>query len=206
MKIKRIAALCNRAKSYELYDKMDDTGGITQWLGDGCSAYPLHGLPLLDEDSLCKMFDITDKQRDCLNVSRRGWDEHINANDTDPTETPAEEMEPGIICKGRELIPLIGREGIIFIDSKYLSPLDEERDMVRMFERETEDKRTYIAVKAGLLIRAVIFPVEAVNDKFINQLHDMIRECKRTMQRPRFSRENGGDGDMPPITWTKVDE
>ena len=103
---------------------------------------------------------------------------------------------------GRELIPLMGREGIIFIDSKYLAPLEEEMGMLRMFERKTADNRTYIAVKAGLLIRAVISPVEAVNDKFINQLYDMLRECKRALQRPRFNREDGG---TPQITWTEVD-
>ena len=202
MKFKKIAALCNKAKNFALYDKQDSAGKVSQWLGDGCAAYPLHGLPLLDEDSLCKMFDITEKKRDNLLLTRLAWDEGISVDDTDPGEIAAEEMELGVICNGRELIPLMGREGIIFIDSKYLSPLEEEMGMLRMFERKTADKRTYIAVKAGLLIRAVIFPVEAVNDKFIDSLRDMLRECKKAMQRPRFSREDGG---MPQITWTEVD-
>ena len=202
MKLKKIAALCNKTKNFALYDESDSAGKVSQWLGDGSAAYPLHGLPLLDEDSLCKMFDITEKKRAGLYFTRRDWDEGINAEDTDPGETALEEMELGVICMGRELIPLMGREGIIFIDSKYLAPLEEEMGMLRMFERKTADNRTYIAVKAGLLIRAVISPVEAVNDKFINQLYDMLRECKRALQRPRFNREDGG---MPQITWTEVD-
>ncbi len=202
MKLKKIAALCNKTKNFALYDKSDSAGKASQWLGDGSAAYPLHGLPLLDEDSLCKMFDITEKKRAGLYFTRRDWDEGINAEDTDPGETALEEMELGVICMGRELIPLMGRKGIIFIDSKYLAPLEEEMGMLRMFERKTADNRTYIAVKAGLLIRAVISPVEAVNDKFINQLYDMLRECKRALQRPRFNREDGG---MPQITWTEVD-
>lgn len=202
MKLKKIAALCNKTKNFALYDESDSAGKVSQWLGDGSAAYPLHGLPLLDEDSLCKMFDITEKKRAGLYFTRRDWGEGVNVEDTDPGETALEEMELGVICMGRELIPLMGREGIIFIDSKYLAPLEEEMGMLRMFERKTADNRTYIAVKAGLLIRAVISPVEAVNDKFINQLYDMLRECKRALQRPRFNREDGG---TPQITWTEVD-
>ena len=189
-----------------LYDKPDSTGEVTQWLGDGSAAYPLDGLPLLDEDSLCKMFDITEKQRDNMRIDRQTWDGSVNAEDTAPRETAAEEMEPGITHNGKDLIPLMGQEGIIFIDRKYLSPLEDEIDMVQMFERKTEKGQSYIAVKAGLLIRAVIFPVEAVNDKFINQLHDMLRECKRVMQHPRAHREGDGADGTFQITWTETEE
>lgn len=206
MKFKKIASLCNKRKRYVLYDKADSTGKVTQWLGDSCAAYPLDGLPLLDEDSLCKMFDITEKQKDNMRISRRTCPDGLNVNDTDPLETAAEEMEPGITHNGMDLIPLMGRDGIIFIDRKYLSPLEDEMDMVQMFERKTDERQTYIAVKAGLLIRAVIYPVDPVNDKFISQLHDMIRECKKAMQRSKPHGEDDGADGTPQITWTEVDE
>lgn len=206
MKFKKISSLCNKAKHYVLYDKLDSAGKNTQWLGDGCAAYPLYGLPQMDEDSLCKMFDITEKQRNGMAINYRAWDESINANDTDPKETVAEEIELGIICKGRELIPLMGQDGIIFIDSKYMSPLEDGIETLQMYERKTEKGQIYIIVKAGLLIRAVISPVEPVNDKFVNQLQDMIRECRKAMKRPRVYREDGEGIDAPQITWIEVDE
>lgn len=206
MKFKKISSLCSKTKSYVLYDKQDSTGKNTQWLGDGCAAYPLNGLPQLDEDSLCKMFDITEKQRDSMVISRRAWDERINADDTDPRETVVEEMELGITCKGRELIPLMGRDGIIFIDSKYISPLEDEMGMLEMYERKTDNGQTYIVAKAGLLIWAVIFPVEPVNDKFVNQLQDMLRESKRVLKRPHTHIEDGEAVEAPQITWIEIDE
>lgn len=204
MKLKKISSLCNKNKRYILYDKMDSTGKITQWLGDGNAAYPLDGLPLLNEDSLCRMFDISEKQRDNIYFDHAEWRDIINVEDTDPDETEAEEMELGIVRNGRQLVPLMGRDGIVFIDGKYLSPLEDEIDMLMLFERKNARGQSYIAVKAGLLIRAVIMPVEAVNDDFINHLQDILRECKRELQRPRSQPESGGD--EPQITWTEVDE
>lgn len=202
MKLKKISSICNKNKRYILYDKTDSTGKITQWLGDGNAAYPLDGLPLLNEDSLCKMFDISEKQRDniCFDHEKRG--DIINVEDTDPDETEAEEMELGIVRNGRQLVPLMGRDGIVFIDGKYLSPLEDEIDMLVLFERKNARGQSYIAVKAGLLIRAVIIPVEAVNDDFINHLQDILRECRRELQHPQP--ESGGG--EPQITWTEVDE
>lgn len=204
MKLKKISSLCNKNKRYILYDKMDSTGKITQWLGDGNAAYPLDGLPLLNEDSLCKMFDISEKQRDNINFDHAEWRDIINVEDTDPDESEAKEMELGIVRNGRQLVPLMGRDGIVFIDGKYLSPLEDEIDMLVLFERKNARGQSYIAVKAGLLIRAVIMPVEAVNDDFINHLQDILRECKRELQCPRPQQESGGD--EPQITWTEVDE
>lgn len=206
MKFKRIASLCNKAKNYVLYDKQDSTGGNTQWLGDGCAAYPLDGLPQLDEDSLCKMFDITEKKKGSMLISRRAWDKRVSADDTDPNETMADEMDLGLTQKGRELIPLIGRDGIIFIHSKYISPLEDEMEMLQMYERKTDTGQTYIAIKAGLLIRAVIFPIEPAYDKLVSQLHDIIRECKRAMQRPHVCGGVSEADDGPQITWIKLDE
>ena len=53
MKLKKVVALCNKAKGFRLFDKIDSTGEITQWLGDGYAIYPLNGLPILDEETLC---------------------------------------------------------------------------------------------------------------------------------------------------------
>lgn len=136
MKLKKISSLCNKNKRYILYDKMDSTGKITQWLGDGNAAYPLDGLPLLNEDSLCRMFDISEKQRDNIYFDHAEWRDIINVEDTDPDETKAEEMELGIVRNGRQQVPLMGRDGIVFIDGKYLSPLEDEIDMLMLFERK----------------------------------------------------------------------
>lgn len=51
MKLKKVAALCSSANAFCLFDRIDGDGVVTQWLGDGCCAFPLHGLPVLSERS-----------------------------------------------------------------------------------------------------------------------------------------------------------
>lgn len=58
MKLKKVLSICKTNGLYYLYDRIDRSGEITQWLGDGYAIYPLDGLPILDEESFCAVFDI----------------------------------------------------------------------------------------------------------------------------------------------------
>lgn len=192
MKLKKVSAIYKRSKRYVLYDKPAESGGGEQWLGDGSAAYLLEGIPRLNEDSLCRMFDISESQRDNLIIEQAKVLEGICWGDTDANESKAEGMELGLIYEGRELLPLMSREGIIFLDKKYLSPFDSEGEYIGLYQRKTLYGQVYIAVKAGLLIRGVIFPVEAASDKLINQLGDLFRECRRANERAKAQPEKGG--------------
>lgn len=57
MKLKKVLSICKTNGLYYLYDRIDRSGEITQWLGDACALYPLDGLPILDEESFCAVFD-----------------------------------------------------------------------------------------------------------------------------------------------------
>ncbi len=64
MKLKKVAAICAKQGAFHLFDEMEKGGVfIRQWLGDGRSAYPLSGLPVLDEENLCAMFDIPERKQ-----------------------------------------------------------------------------------------------------------------------------------------------
>ena len=97
MKLKKVASLCGKSKCYRLFDKIDSTGEITQWLGDGYAIYPLNGLPILDEESLCAVFDISEKKRENISVRRAAMPESINADDTDPAERVLKDDDFSII-------------------------------------------------------------------------------------------------------------
>lgn len=200
MKLKKISQLCNREKTCVIYDKTTNRNVTTQWLGDGRAAYPLDGLPLLDEDTLCRMFDIPQKRREKMSIRRIPKPDGISMDDTVMGEYKTERMEPGIIHGGRNLIPLMGRKGIIFIQEKYLSPLEDEGGIPDFHERETPAGQSYIAVKMGMWIRAVIFPVEPAGDELVKQLGDLQRECKRVMDRRRQRQEEEG---IFQLTWTE---
>lgn len=57
MKLKKVISLCHQRKTFRLFDKISENGEIVQWMGDGCAAYPLNGLPILDEETLRKHAD-----------------------------------------------------------------------------------------------------------------------------------------------------
>ena len=42
------------------------------------------GLPILDEETLCAVFDISEKQRENIDVRRSEMAEAVNVDDTDP--------------------------------------------------------------------------------------------------------------------------
>lgn len=199
MKLKAIAALCQRRKRFVLYDKPTESGGITQWLGDGCAAYPLDGLPFLNEDGLCRMFDITKKRREKVFIQQIPALEEICWDDTDLRETETRDMEPCLYHEGRALLSLMTRDGILFLDKKYLSPFGGEEDSVELYQRKTTGGQPYIAAKSGLLIRGVIFPVNAANGKLVGHLGDMLRECRRAAEKAEAGPEETGFQ----LTWTE---
>lgn len=181
MKLKKVAALCAKSKHYVLFDKIDSTGEITQWLGDGYSLYPLNGLPILDEETLFAVLDVPEKQREKAVVHRDNMPGTFNADDTDPAEIALNEGDIPLILGGTVLQPLMTRKGITFIQRKYLEPLDDMLGMIQLFERVAADGQPYIVAKAGLLIAAIIMPYDAIKESFVSQLEDMAGECRRAL-------------------------
>ena len=184
MKLKKVISLCHQRKTFRLFDKISENGEIVQWMGDGCAAYPLNGLPILDEETLCAVFDISEKQRENIVVRRSEMPEAVNVDDTDPAERVLRDDDFSIIYGGAELQPLKTRNGITFIQRKYLAPLEDVLDMVQLYERVTPDGQTYVAAKAGLLIAAVIFPYSVINEKFVTRLEEITRESRRALNEP----------------------
>lgn len=199
MKLKKVISLCHQRKTFRLFDKISECGEIVQWLGDGFAAYPLNGLPILDEETLCAVFDISEKQLKNTSVRRLTMPDALNVDDTDPAERALSDDDFSIIYGGTELKPLKTRNGIIFIQQKYIAPLEDVLDVVQLYERVTPDGQTYIAAKAGLLIAAVIFPYSGINEKFVKRLEEVARESRRVLNEPppvRMAERDPDQGDM----------
>lgn len=199
MKLKKVISLCHQRKTFRLFDKISECGEIVKWLGDGFAAYPLNGLPILDEETLCAVFDISEKQLKNTSVRRLTMPDALNVDDTDPAERALSDDDFSIIYGGTELKPLKTRNGIIFIQQKYIAPLEDVLDVVQLYERVTPDGQTYIAAKAGLLIAAVIFPYSVINEKFVKRLEEVARESRRVLNEPppvRMAERDPDQGDM----------
>ena len=114
MKLKKVLSICKTNGLYYLYDRIDRSGEITQWLGDGYALYPLDGLPILDEESFCAVFDITGKQREKILFRHERLPEHLNVEDVAAGDKLVREYETTFINGGLRLKPLKTNNGVTF--------------------------------------------------------------------------------------------
>lgn len=177
MKIKSIAAICKKNKQVVLFNRYSDSGTISQYIGDGNAVYPISGLPELDEESILTIFDVPEKQREDWLVRYRDIPEGINFEDTDANEKMIERDNLSIIFSGHTLKPLQTRRGLVFIQSRYLSPVSDVLDVLELYERFTPNGTPYIVAKAGFLLQAVIMPYDVINAGFVERLQRLARDC-----------------------------
>ena len=191
MKIKSIAAICKKNKNIAIFERYSDDGDIlTQYIGDGSAVYPVVGLPQLDKESLLTIFDVPEKDRDNYFVKTLGVPAGISFEDTDETERHVEREGISIIYSGRTLKPIRTTRGLVFIESRYLSPVADVLDVLELYERRTAEGTPYIVAKAGFLLQAVIMPYDVINQQFVESLQDLTRECEFSLsEKERRERE-----------------
>ena len=177
MKIKSIAAICKKGKQVVLFNRHESGGTLQQYIGDGMTAYPVSGLPELDEESILTIFDVPEKQREDWFVRVRDVPEGINFEDTDANEKMIERDNLSIIFSGHTLKPLQTRRGLGFIQSRYLSPVSDVLDVLELYERFTPNGTPYIVAKAGFLLQAVIMPYDVITAGFVERLQRLASDC-----------------------------
>lgn len=174
MKIKKIIDLCKKRGIFRLY-----TGESVQWISDGCALYPLYNLPEFDEETLYRVFDITEKQQDKISFR---YESHlptgICCDDYMQGEAQCEQGTMLIEVGGRNIIPFKTSQGVLFIDEKYLAPLEDTRDYIEVYERTGEGGRIYFAVKSGFLLLAIVLPYDAIDELFVNGLKELSKQCE----------------------------
>ena len=182
MKLKKVASLCGKTKMFCLYDRAERDDVVSQWLGDGYAIYPITGLPYMDEENIYSMFDISAKQQEKIIFRHGPAPEGINLDDVDPTERRLSDDGLSVVYDGGILKPLQTRNGISFIQNKYLSPLEDVIEMVQLYERATPKGTPYIVAKTGFFLAAVIMPYSVINDKFVYQLSELAQQCRRALE------------------------
>lgn len=153
MKLKKVASLCSKANIFCLYDREESDDRVSQWLGEMGAIYPITGLPYMDEENIYSMFDIPAKKQEKITFRHQRAPEEFNLSDTDPTERRISEENLSVVYDGGVLKPLQTRNGITFIQSRYLAPLEDVADMVQLYERRTPQGATYIVAKTGFSFR-----------------------------------------------------
>lgn len=177
MKIKNIAAICKKNKQVVLFNRYRYGETLAQYIGDGSAIYLISGLPKLDEESILTIFDVSEKQREDWLVQQMGVPEDFNFEDTDANEKIIDQGNLSIVYAGKTLKTLRTREGLVFIESRYLSPISDILDVMELYERFTPSGTPYIVAKAGFLLQAVIMPYDAINEEFVYHLRDLAEQC-----------------------------
>lgn len=179
MKLKKVAALCARQGAFYLLDEVDGDGELMrQWLGDGRSAYPLSGLPVLDEANLCAMFDIPEKRQKKCFFKREPIPESLNVEDCARGERALYDEWPTVEHNGYVVKPLSTNDDMLFIQNAYLSPLEDMADYLRFYERVDTTGQKYIVAKNGMEIAAVIMPVDTIKMGFVEKLEALAHKCR----------------------------
>lgn len=174
MKNKSIAAICKKAKRVMILNHCSRTGTVTQFIGDGVAYYPVYDLPLLDEESVLTIFDIPEKQREnwtTMCVEPAG----LHLEDTDTGEYFLEELGVSFALNGVQVKPFRAKDGVIFVDSKYLAPFSDVRDIVQFFERSLDSGQPYVVAKAGFMMQAAIMPFQVQETSIVQELHKLVQ-------------------------------
>lgn len=171
MEIKKIINFCKKSGYLHLFE-----GPREQWITDGAAFFPLFNMPLFDEESILKAYDIPEKKAAKMHIQH---DYNMPSSFNFENET-AEEMpcEIGDELFGKALA-ITTSHGMMFINSKYLTPFaDAAEDMLYIFERVRDDGQIYFAVKIGFSLVALVMPFDCVNENFVNRLKKYYEQCK----------------------------
>lgn len=180
MEIKKIINFCKKRGALYLFD-----GDGVQWISDGVAVYPLFNLPIFDEESILKAYDISGKKAEKLFMKR---DDHLPAAYDFSDECKGEAVcEVGDVIFG-DALAISTSTGMMFIERKYLSPFrDMEDDMLYIYERMTPEGQTYFAIKIGFSLVGIVQPYDCINEAFVDKLGKYYERCLVALENKRYA-------------------
>ena len=189
MKNKKIIDLCKKSRNVYIFN---DEKNNCQWISDGFGTYPMLDMPTLNEQYICKLYDISDSQSDKITFRTfNSTPEHLCFDDTDTTEAQTKMLDISIIADGNVLLPIMTEEGLMFIKNQYLMPFtDVPKGEIQIFTRKGKNGQTVFAVKIGLLLYALIVPCNIISEEFVDKLEDLSRMSRLALCNQ--SQESGG--------------
>ncbi|MBQ9355057.1 MAG: hypothetical protein IJT84_05195 [Clostridia bacterium] len=175
MKIKKMIAICKQNKCIRLFNSKDG-----QWLSDGYAIFPMYDLPFFDGDSICRTYDITEKQQSKIVFNfEAALPTALNFEDTVDNEQLLTNGDLILLDGGRKLIPYITESGIAFLDGKYLDVVsDYEEGGIDVYARRDTDGDLYFAVKSGFILIGIIAPVRVINSDFVKRIKNLSQMCE----------------------------
>lgn len=175
MKLKSIGKLCTYRKEVNILQKINDTGMIRRYIGDGHAFYEVGELgDVVDLDIMQTIFDV--KKEDRTSWSYRNMTESVYAPLED--ECAGEQILKAIDLRmkwhGLELMPLSYTDGICFIDTDYLAPMRDEikEGGVGFYKRKGE---SIVTVKNGMCKAIACIMLSKVPEAAVDALYEIYR-------------------------------
>lgn len=194
MKLKKIMSLCkktNRVIIFQEWTAGRDSEIIhRQFISDGHAAYKVEGLPALTKETILRIFDIDEKRWDGWHCSvydmRGGGIGDLDLNDTVPTEVEIDTFFCQMIINDKTLrIFGLPDATMMCVDEDLFNPLDSTAYR-HYFARKTVDGATYLAVKNGLELEAIILPYDGITDARADEMKDLAYRMRETVNKMRF--------------------
>lgn len=176
MKFSKIAMLAKRKKTAIL---ITDEDGM-QWISTGAAVYRLENMPVLDEDTVLTVMNVSDDAREKWHTSTKedetGWlNDYVDGDE----EITAEDAGISIIYNGNLLTPIYTMDGMIWIDTELLAPTEKKDMDYRKFFVRNVGKHRAIAVKEGMILTAVIMEFDTWKTGDLSDgLKTLVERCK----------------------------
>lgn len=196
MRFSKIAALAKREKTAIL---MRDADGV-QWMGTGAALYMLEGMPPLDADTVLTVMGVPEDKKDAwLSVVREDTNGMLENDAPGEEEVTADNAGISVIYGGKLLTPIYTMMGMVWIDVELLAPTDrKEAGYRRFFIREMENGGRAIAVKEGMILKAVIMECRIEGDDLAEAL-ETLAERYRMEKRMEEGKKNDIQGKIGEI-------
>lgn len=167
MKLSKLWALLKASKYITKWE-----GSDTEWLSDGRAFFPVYGLPVLTEQAIRTMLDVDEEKWTSYSYREEGELPFSDLDNFQDDELHVSKVT--FTVWGIEFLALTRGLDIYLINVKKLKPLE---DGLSFYLRDG-----YIAVKEGMVLRAVLMP-EIITDDMIlaelmsiaTKLHDAAR-------------------------------
>lgn len=181
MKIKALAALCKAAgKQAYIFKEYDRNGNFCrQYISEGHAIYPADDLPEMNSEFLLTIFDVPGKDKpDWVVKELKDFPKYINFDPFADGEELLEDSRLTVSYLNRPSKVLFGKDRTIFIDTTYLKPTDDVREDRELYLRRSMDGETYVVVKYGFIVQAVIIPTKYLSNGFLEDLGNLYNRCR----------------------------
>lgn len=184
MKIKKAFETCKKQGMIYIFRNEYDE----QYLSDGVAVYPVFDLPKLNEDYICRLYDITDSQRNKIEFNIFERLPAMDLSDVTDSETPAAIWDISLIYNGANIIPITTDEGVMFINQLYLKPFtDMPQNEMQITKRVDESSTPYFCIKFGMVAYGFIYPIQVVNKEFVKKIQSLYEQSKIVLLNQRSS-------------------